>query len=196
MHIRGFRSIRDVTFRPGPIAALVGEEATGKSSLLEALRVVLDPTSASLAPTDFGDGEEIVVEVAFADGSTAKLEARPGRAAIRRGSVPPMVFLPAEARTSTLVAAGAGPAGEIFRRALDDASATPASQARSVLDALEACRTEGLQGVVLVIEEPEIYLRPQAQRYLYHLLRDFAAAGNQVVYSTHSPAFLNVARLA
>jgi predicted ATP-dependent endonuclease of OLD family len=78
---------------------------------------------------------------------------------------------------------------------LEDASATPGSQARSVIDALEACRAEELRGVVLMIEEPEIYLRPQAQRYLYHLLRDFAAAGNQVVYSTHSPAFLNVARL-
>ena len=50
-------------------------------------------------------------------------------------------------------------------------------------------------GLILLIEEPELYLRPQAQRYLYRLLRDFAAAGNQVLYSTHAPAFLNVGRL-
>jgi predicted ATP-dependent endonuclease of OLD family len=49
--------------------------------------------------------------------------------------------------------------------------------------------------VVLLIEEPELYLRPQAQRYLYRLLRSLAGLGNQVFYSTHAPAFLNVARL-
>jgi predicted ATP-dependent endonuclease of OLD family len=48
---------------------------------------------------------------------------------------------------------------------------------------------------LLLIEEPELYLRPQAQRYLYRLMREFSLAGNQVIYSTHSPAFLNVARL-
>ena len=48
---------------------------------------------------------------------------------------------------------------------------------------------------MLLIEEPELFLRPQAQRYLYRLLRSFADAGNQVIYSTHSPSFLNVARL-
>ncbi len=46
-----------------------------------------------------------------------------------------------------------------------------------------------------MIEEPELFLRPQRQRYLYRLLRSFAAAGNQVLYSTHAPAFLNVGRL-
>lgn len=48
---------------------------------------------------------------------------------------------------------------------------------------------------MILIEEPELYLRPQAQRYLYRLLREAASSGNQVIYSTHSPAFLNVARL-
>jgi putative ATP-dependent endonuclease of the OLD family len=48
---------------------------------------------------------------------------------------------------------------------------------------------------VLLIEEPELYLRPQAQRYLYRLLRVFAEMGNQVVYTTDAPAFLNVGRL-
>jgi len=44
---------------------------------------------------------------------------------------------------------------------------------------------------VVLIEEPELFLRPQAQRYFYRLLRAFAERGNQVLYSTHEPAFLN-----
>ena len=58
----------------------------------------------------------------------------------------------------------------------------------------ELCE-RGESGLVLLIEEPELFLRPQAQRYLHRLLRTFAEVGNQVLYSTHSPAFLNVGRL-
>lgn len=47
----------------------------------------------------------------------------------------------------------------------------------------------------MLVEEPELYLRPQAQRYLARQLRGLADAGNQVLFSTHSPAFLNVSRL-
>jgi putative ATP-dependent endonuclease of the OLD family len=90
---------------------------------------------------------------------------------------------------------GTAEAIEIFRAALAHDRRTSTAQALSVLDALESCCARGLGGLLLPIEEPELYLRPQAQRYLYRLLREFALAGNQVIYSTHSPAFLNVARL-
>jgi hypothetical protein len=108
--------------------------------------------------------------------------------------------LPAEARASALLAEGArGDADgrvEIFRRAFERRRpATAACRALSLIEALESCCAQGVAGVLLLIEEPELYLRPQAQRYLYRLLREFARDGNQVVYSTHSPAFLNVARL-
>jgi len=53
----------------------------------------------------------------------------------------------------------------------------------------------GAGGVVLLIEEPELYLRPQEQRYFYRLLHELGDGGCQVIYSTHSPSFLNVARL-
>ena len=52
-----------------------------------------------------------------------------------------------------------------------------------------------MKGLVLLVEEPELFLRPQTQRYLYRRLRAFAGGGNQVVYTTHAPALLNVARL-
>jgi predicted ATP-dependent endonuclease of OLD family len=51
------------------------------------------------------------------------------------------------------------------------------------------------RGTILLVEEPELFLRPQAQRYLYRALHELAGLGNQVIYSTHAPAFLNVARL-
>jgi hypothetical protein len=115
-------------------------------------------------------------------------------------AAPPVVFAPAEARASTLVAdAAARPdcdtPANIFRRDVERRPPTPAGTALSLIGALESCCSGGVTGVVLLVEEPELYLRPQAQRYLYRLLRDFMSAGNQVIYSTHSPAFLNVSRL-
>jgi hypothetical protein len=115
--------------------------------------------------------------------------------------VPPVLFLPAEARARGVLAGtslhetGTAEAIEIFRAALAHDRRRSTAQALSVIGALESCCARGLGGLLLLIEEPELYLRPQAQRYLYRLLREFAVAGNQVIYSTHSPAFLNVARL-
>ena len=60
---------------------------------------------------------------------------------------------------------------------------------------LESWHEAGIGGVIVLMEEPELFLPPQAQRYLYRLLRLVASQGNQVLYSTHSPAFLNVVRL-
>ena len=77
----------------------------------------------------------------------------------------------------------------MLRRAAADGAGCAAAR-RSKLP-----RDSGLNGVVLLIEEPELYLRPQGQRFLYRLLRRFVEAGNQVVYSTHAPTFLNAARL-
>ena len=53
-----------------------------------------------------------------------------------------------------------------------------------------------MRGLVILIEEPELYLSPPGQRHLHRLLRRLAARGrNQVLYSTHSPVFLGVDRV-
>lgn len=70
---------------------------------------------------------------------------------------------------------------------------TDAVAAEAMVSAVEDCCDECLSGEVLLIEEPELLLTPQAQRYLYRLLRRFAEAGNQVLYSTRSSAFLDAA---
>jgi predicted ATP-dependent endonuclease of OLD family len=71
----------------------------------------------------------------------------------------------------------------------------PATAQPGIVAAVDACCEAGVRGVVLLVEEPELYLGPQGQRYLYRMLRRFVEAGNQVVYSTHAPTFLNAARL-
>lgn len=49
---------------------------------------------------------------------------------------------------------------------------------------------------VIAIEEPEIFLHPQAQRHFYDLLRNIANSpleeGIQIIYCTHSPLFVEV----
>jgi hypothetical protein len=215
LRVRGFRSAHDVSFSPGPLCALVGEANTGKSNLLLAVRALLDPLAGTFAAEDAapgGDGR-IVIEGALAAGAGGAPEpvtvsTTPPAPPLRSGPPAPAVaFLPGELRAGSVLAGAAGggdggslPALERFAAVLaarlgpgsDGSSTGPAA---ALVDAIEDCRRIELRGLVLLIEEPELYLRPQAQRYLYRLLRGFAEAGNQVLYSTHSPSFLNVARL-
>ena len=195
VRIRGFRSLLDVAFEPGPVCALVGEAGAGKSNVLSALWKLLSPDAP---PT----GEDVSSE---ADGGLI-LEATTAGGAIslrhdgdrleRSGPLPPVVFLPASARSGAVLArTGTDGMPALLEAALGTRRSSAAAPALAVIDGLEACCAEDVTGVVLLIEEPELFLRPQAQRYLYRLLHRFAAVGNQVLYSTHSPAFLNVARL-
>ena len=204
VEVKGFRSARDASFSLGRMCALVGEADAGKSNLLAAIRAVLDPGAAPLTADDAASGGDgrISIRLRLDEGGEASIDGRPGEAALRRpAAAPPVVFLPASARASTVLAEGdpdgkeAARALEIFRCSLADGGPSSTAPALAVVDALESCCAFGVRGLVLLIEEPELYLRPQAQRYLYRLLREFCHGGNQVVYSTHSPAFLNVARL-
>ena len=204
VEVSGFRSAREVAFSPAPLCALVGEANAGKSNLLAAIRAVLDPAAALLSPADAPEGGDVEAAIRItlaAGGGVAALTGRLGsHAVIGPTACTPVLFLPASARAGAVVAErpegqDAPQAVEIFRAALAHDRPTSTEQALSVIDALESCCARGVSGLLLLIEEPELYLRPQAQRYLYRLLREFALAGNQVIYSTHSPAFLNVARL-
>jgi hypothetical protein len=204
VEVRGFRSAREVAFSPGPLCALVGEADAGKSNLLAAIRAVLDPAAAPVTAADAaeaGDGQ-ISIRAELAGGGEVALEGTSGRGASARGdSAPPVLYLPAEARAGAVLHGGsarrrgAGEPVEIFERALSGRPSSSTARALSLVDALKSCSGGRVRGLVLLVEEPELYLRPQAQRYLYRLLREFSLAGNQAIYSTHSPAFLNVSRL-
>jgi putative ATP-dependent endonuclease of OLD family len=66
-------------------------------------------------------------------------------------------------------------------------------QSALVVGIFEAFRQLGAGHQTIVIEEPEMYLHPQAQRYFYKLLRTIAEEQScQVIYSTHSPIFADV----
>jgi hypothetical protein len=210
LRVRGFRSALDVSLTPGRLCAFVGEANAGKSNLLLAVRALLDPQAAQFSTDDVapnGDGQ-IVIDGRLAGIGELTLTTRPPGPLHHSGQQAPAVaFLPGELRTDVLIAPAGEPGGAHVAPALDrfvtvlaeqsgggaDSSAT--GPAVSFVGALEACCNLDVRGVTLLIEEPELYLRPQAQRYLYRLLRRFADAGNQVMYSTHSPSFLNVARL-
>ena len=184
------------------MCALVGGANVGKSNLLAAIRAALDPAAAPLAPGDAaadGDGT-ISIRVRLAGGTEFVLTESPAHGTVT-GAVEPVLFLPADLRAGAVVAGRstsgdqASEAAEIFEQALGRPRSAAAGRALSLVDALESCCARGVAGLLLLIEEPELYLRPQAQRYLYRLLRELALGGNQAIYSTHSPAFLNVTRL-
>ncbi len=202
VRITGFRSARSVVFEPGPVCALVGEGGVGKSNLLAAIWRLLEPLAPAPGREDasFGGTDEIVVAATVADGRRISLRTRVGGAVVRTGEGPPAIFLPADLRSGPLVASPcARPTGDVarFAAALRGTPNGPSSSAAAVglVGAVEAACAEGLSGIVLLVEEPELFLPPQTQRYLYRLFRDFGAAGNQVLYSTHAPALLNVGRL-
>ena len=68
-------------------------------------------------------------------------------------------------------------------------------QSAIVVGIFEAFRQLGTDVGTVLIEEPEMYLHPQAQRYLHAMLCELVEKEQaQVIYSTHSPVFADLRR--
>jgi putative ATP-dependent endonuclease of OLD family len=50
---------------------------------------------------------------------------------------------------------------------------------------------DGVMNGILALEEPELFLHPQARRHLFSELRDIVESGMQVIISTHSDSFID-----
>ena len=109
----------------------------------------------------------IRLSATLADGGEIDLETSPPGPADRQGPALPVVFLPASERSRGLVA---HPTTTSFP--VVDAGSSSAAPAAALVTSVEALCERGESGLVLLIEEPELFLRPQAQRYLHRLLRD------------------------
>jgi CRISPR-associated exonuclease Cas4 len=110
-----------------------------------------------------------------------------------------VLFLPANLRSRTLVAPatgrGAADVVELFQPPTVDRHWAAADGGLALVAGMERLLASNLRHFVLLIEEPELYLSPHAQRHLYGLLRALAQEGNQILYSTHAPVFLSVDKL-
>jgi predicted ATPase len=183
IRVVNFRSARRLAVTPGPVCSLIGEPGAGKSNVLFALRALLDP-GFDLATTDITFGERAVeIEATRGDGRTVSLS--------DRAAAPPVAHFTADLRGSGLVAGTAPQVNALVHEAL---ARSPAPRV-ALVRGLEACAAREVSGVVFAIEEPELFLAPQAHRYLYRLIRRLAAQGNQVFFTTHAPGLLSVVAL-
>jgi len=200
VRIKGFRSARSVQFAPGRVCALVGGPSVGKSNVLAAIWTLLQGGSPAPGEGDVSAGRSrhISLRATLHDGEEIAVQASPPGSPAGSGRSVAALFLPASLRSGKLFASPtvAPAAARAAARYLSDAdNASSAARAAALVRGVERMSQDGVGGLVLLIEEPELFLRPQTQRYFYRLLRAFAQNGNQVLYSTHEPAFLNVGRL-
>jgi predicted ATPase len=192
--ITGFRAARNLEFRPTRLCALVGEASSGKSTVLTAIWMLLESNAPVPAGVDLSHGVERIHVEAESGELAFFLDARPPATVnLNREGGPPVLFFPASLRGAELVATPSHRKAVRAAVMLEPHDGTRGGVA--VIDAIERLLDDRSRGFVFLIEEPELYLSPQAQRHLYQLLRRLSERGNQVLYSTHAATFLTVTQL-
>lgn len=206
VEVDGLAGLPDLAIELGDMTALIGTRGSGKSQLLAAISWLIDgqpmpgtrPGASQLrvAGTLAGPGGPGVAGGAgeAAEWQVERLVDAAGERSteLSGGWRLRCSFLRAADRLGPTMEVGSGEVGARVVGRIE-AGTTDAAAAEAVIWAVESAWRDGHGGEILLIEEPELLLTPQAQRYLYGLLRRFAEAGNQVVYSTWSPAFVDAA---
>ena len=225
--IQGYRDARELEFEPGFLMALVGEASSGKSTVLTAIWTLLEAAAPPPTIEDISQGA-VRAEGPKSDSPGARpgqnaskpgsgprgrihLEAElehglafldatpPDTLNLNRAGAPPVLFLPANLRSRTMVApatgSGAADVAELLRPPLAEHHWAAADGGLALVLGMERLLASNLRKFVLLIEEPELYLSPHAQRHLHRVLRRLAEHGNQILYSTHAPVFLSVDRM-
>ena len=200
--IQGYRAAHALELFPGSVCALVGEGSSGKSTVLTAIWTLLEAAAPPPTIDDVARGEasgRIHLEADIAKG-TIFLDARPPDTLnLNRAGAPPVLFLPANLRSRTLAAPATGPGAaevaELLAPPSVDHHWAAADGGLALIAGMERLLASNLRHFVLLVEEPELYLSPHAQRHLYTILRALAQQGNQILYSTHAPVFLSVDKL-
>jgi predicted ATPase len=188
--ISGFRGARDVSLAPGRLCVLVGESSSGKSTVLSAIWALLEAAAPMPTGGDVSRGQTRVRVEAVAGGRTLFLDARPPETLnLNREGAPQALYFPADLRPTTLLARTDDESARAVRVVRDGGHAEDGGLA--LIRAVSALVDAGVRGLVVLVEEPELYLSPPAQRHLSRLLRRLAVR-NQVLYSTHAAAFLGV----
>jgi len=200
--MQGYRAARELEFEPGSMCALVGEASSGKSTVLTAIWTLLEAAAPPPTIDDISHGASgrIHLEAELEKGASIFLDARPPDTLnLNRAGAPPVLFLPANLRSRSLVAPatghGAADVAELFQPPVADHHWTKADGGLQLVMGMERLVASNLRRFVLLIEEPELYLSPHAQRHLFRVLRRLAHRGNQILYSTHAPVFLSVDRI-
>jgi predicted ATPase len=155
-----------------PVTALVGPRGSGKSRLLAAIWWLLTG-GPSLGDDDPRGGLRVEAEV---EGGAQRRTIARGPGDAPHGTLPDCTLLLARDRLL------GGPSTVPGQPEL--------SPAEGIIAWLESRVEKGETGSVLLIEEPELDLNPQTQRYFYRVLRAFGER-NQVIYSTRSPSFVD-----
>ena len=199
--IQGYRAARELEFEPGSLVVLVGEASSGKSTVLTAIWTLLEAAAPPPTIEDVSHGTTGRIHLeADLDRGSIFLDARPPDTLnLNRAGAPPVLFLPANLRSRTMVAPatgrGAADVAELLRPPAADHHWAAADGGLALVRGMERLVMSKTRKFVLLIEEPELYLSPHAQRHLYRLLRALAQRGNQILYSTHAPVFLSVDRM-
>jgi predicted ATP-dependent endonuclease of OLD family len=192
--INGFRTARDVVLEPGRLCVLVGESSSGKSTVLSAIWELLEAAAPMPTGNDISRGHTRVHVEAEVGERTLFLDARPPETLnLNREGAPPALYFPASLRPTTLLAPTNHERTRPVRIVRDEYHAEDGGLA--LIRVISALADAAVRGLVVLVEEPELYLSPPAQQHLNRLLRRLAVR-NQVLYSTHAVAFLGVDALS